>query len=158
MAAPSPTTRQTPTGIKLDDGFSTKVTFGSDPDLSVWEKEVTPPGKEGGDPIDTTTMWNDTYETVRPRALIKSTNGQILVAYDPAVVDDIEAMVNVETTITFTYPDGTTEAIFGFLKSFQRQAMQRNAQPQATIEIVETDWDYSNKVEAGQAIASVAGT
>lgn len=52
------TTRSAPGGTKLGDGFSTKIAFAADADVSLWEKTVTPPGVDGGDAVDTSTMHN----------------------------------------------------------------------------------------------------
>jgi hypothetical protein len=117
MAAPTPTARSTPVGIKLDDGHSTKVTFATDPDISLWEKAVQPPGVDGGDEIQTTTMFNEVWRTTSPRQLKTLTPSTFKAAYDPAVYDQIVALVNVRTTITDTFPDGSTLASYGFLKA-----------------------------------------
>lgn len=158
MAAPTPTTRSTPVGIKLDDGFSSKITFAADPDISFWEKTLQPPGVDGGDAVETTTMHNVTYRTMGPRQLKTLTNSSSVVAYDPAVLTQIIALINVRTTITVTFPDGSTWAYYGFLKSFEPSDLQEGEQPEATVEIVPTNFDPTNKVEAGPALASVAGT
>lgn len=158
MAAPTPTVRQTPAGIKLDDGHATLVTFAADPDVSFWEKQVKPPGVDGGDPVNTSTMHNVTYSTTAPRTLKTLTAGATTVAYDPAVLTQIVALINVRTTITLTFPDGSTWAFYGFLKSFEPNELQEGNQPEATVNYVPTNYDPTNHVEAGPAVASVAGT
>jgi hypothetical protein len=60
MAAPVATARVDPTGIKLDDGYRTLVTFATDPNIEFWEKSVTPPGLDGGDALETKTIHNHT--------------------------------------------------------------------------------------------------
>lgn len=159
MAAPTPTARSTPSGIPLRDGFSTLITCALDPDISFWEKEVQPPGRDGGDPIDTTTMHNTTYRTKAARSLIDLTDGTCTAAYDPAVSEQIDAIVNVETTWTVTHPDGSTEAFYGYLRTFTPQSHTEGSQPEAQLAWTPTNTDPANSwVEAGPALASVAGT
>ena len=158
MAAPSPTARTTPAGIYLEDGFSTKITIARDVDISFWEVSVTPPGVDGGDEIDTTTMFNTTYRTRSARKLKTLTPASASVAYDPQVLSQIIETINMETTITITFPDGSTWAFFGYLKTFEPQEASEGEMPMADIEVVPTNWDPANRVEAGPAIASVAGT
>lgn len=162
MAAPSPTARATPEGLKLDDGFSTLVTIGAtvgaDTDIKLWEKTVTPPGVDGGDAIETTTMHNTTWRTMTPRSLVTLTEMTFNAAYDPDVYDEVVAMINVETTITVTFPDGSTLAFFGFLKSFDPGECAEGTQPEATVTIVPTNFDSANDVEAAPLMTEVAGT
>lgn len=158
MAAPTPTSRSTPTGIPLDDGHSTLITIGLDTDINFWEKEVTPPGAEGGEPVDTTTMHNVTWRTMRSQDLITLTPCQGVAAYDPVILTEILSVINAETTITLTFPDGSTWAFYGYLKSFTPNSMNQTTQPTAQYIIQPTNWDPSNSVEAGPAVASVAGT
>jgi len=63
------TARTTPTGNKLKDGFRTLIAFAADPDVKLWEKEVTLPGIDVGEKIPTTDMHNVTWRTYAPRAL-----------------------------------------------------------------------------------------
>ncbi len=158
MAAPSPTARQTPVGIWLDSGHSTKITIGADPDISFWEKTVTPPGMDAGDAIDTTTMHSTRYITKAPQPLVDMTDISGTASYDPAVLTQIVAVLGVKTTITVTFPDGTTWAVYGFLRSFAPQENSRPNQPVANYTITVTNWDPSNRVEVGPAVASVTGT
>lgn len=158
MAAPSPATRVDPVGIKLKDGYRTLITLSADTDVSFWEKSVKPPAYDGGDPIDQTTMHNDTVRTKAPRSLIDIGVVSGRAAFDPAVKTQILALLNVETTVTIRYSDGSTEACYGYLRLFDTQEMVEGTQPEANFEIVVTNWDPTNKVEAVPAIASVAGT
>src|SRR5437773_1398887 len=99
MAAPATTARQTPAGIHLDDGFSTKIAFAANPTISFWEKAVKPPGLDGSAPIDTTTMHNTAYRTMAPRSLKTATESSTSVAYDPNVYNQIIALINVRGSI-----------------------------------------------------------
>lgn len=158
MAAPTPTARATPGGIKLPDGYQALITFAADTDISFWEKEVTPFGREGGDPIPQSTMHNTRYHTKAPRSLIDTDDGQSTVAYDPAVLTQIDAIINVPTTITVEFGDGSTWAAYGWLRSFKPSGLSEGGQPEATVTFVISNWDPVNKVEAGPTVTSVAGT
>lgn len=158
MAAPTPTPRVTPSGIKLKDGFPTKITFSTDTNLEIWEKTVQPPGISNGDPIEQTTMHNDDWETFAPQALNSLTESGGTAAYDPGCLTAIQAMCGLEQTITYTFPDGTTWAVYGYLVEFIPDSLERGSQPEASFRIQPTNWDNVNKVEAGPAVASVAGT
>ena len=104
MAAPATTASSTPAGIHLSDGYSTKIAFERDPDVSFWEKTVAPPGLDGGDPIETTTMHNATFRTMRPRALYTLSEMTTTVAYDPNVYNNItDNLLNQEGSITIHF-------------------------------------------------------
>lgn len=158
MAAPSPSARVTPTGIKLKDGFPVKITFATDTNLEIWEKTVQPPGATNGDPIEQTTQHNTSLETFAPQALNSLTESGGTCAYDPGCLTAILALLGLETTVTYTYPDGTTWAMYGYLAEFIPDPLERGTQPEASFKIQPTNWDNTNKVEAGPAVASVAGT
>ena len=111
MAAPTPTVRGTPAGIKLKDGYSTKLTPALNTTISFWEKSLAMPGLDGGDPIDQVTMHNVAYRTMAPRALITLSPFDVKVAYDPNVINQIISLINRETTYTTTLPDGSTRAV-----------------------------------------------
>lgn len=158
MAAPSATARQDPTGIRMDDGYRTLITFSADPDVQLWEKSVKPPGLEGGEPIDTTTMHNDTLRTASPRALKTMTAGSIKCAYDPILFTSILALINVEQTITVTFPDTTTLAFYGFVKSFSPEDLQEGDQPMASVEFVPTNQDPTTGAEETFVLVNATGT
>jgi hypothetical protein len=158
MAAPTPGTRTDPVGIKIDDGFSTLISFAADPDVSFWEKTVTPPGIDGGDAIETETMHNDVWRTRVSRSLKTLTDAETTVAYDPAVFTQIVALCNVETTITIHFSDGSTYCFYGYLRTFEPGEISEGEQPEATVTITPTNYDPVNHVEAGPVLTSVAGT
>lgn len=159
MAAPAPTARQTPVGLKLRDGYQALITLEVDPDISFWEKQVQPPGIEGGEPIPQTTMHNEVYRTQAPRSLKTVTSTTHQVAYDPVVTNQVVAIINQPTTITVTWSDGSTVAYFGYLRSFIPASMQEGVQPEAAIVIEPTNEDWENDyVEAGYSLTSVVGT
>lgn len=158
MGVPAFTTRVTPVGIKLGDGHSTKIAFAADPDVSFWEKQVQPPGMDGGDAIDTTTMYNVLVRTSSSRALITMTEMSCTAAYDPRVYDQILALINVEGAVTVLFPDGSMVAFFGYLKNFEPQQHQEGAQPEANITVVPTNTDPSDGSEAVPNYKTASGT
>jgi len=158
MTTPTATARTTPVGTMLTDGFSTKVTLAADADISFWEKSVQPMGLDGGDGIDVTTMFNVLYRTVRPRSLQTATELTMTVAYDPAVLDQIVTVLNVETTITVNHSNSDTWSFYGFLRQFTPQEVSEGSQPEAEIIITPTNWDSSGNVEAGPNYITSVGT
>lgn len=158
MAAPTPAAYVSPAGIKLDDGYRTTITFTQDTDLSLWYKTVTPPGLDGGDPTNTTTMLNDSLRTFAPKALITMTAMTVNAAYDPDVYNQLLALINVNTTITLTFPDTSTIAFYGYLQKFEPGEMQEGEQPDASITIQPTNQDPSDGGEELPVIYSAAGT
>ena len=158
MAAPATTARVDPVGIRLDDGYQTLLAFEADPDISMWEKTVQPPGMDGGDEIDTTTMHNSTFRTRAARALITLTESSTTVAYDPDLFNQIINIINVSASITVHFPDGSTLDFYGFLRTFEPQDHEEGAQPEAVINITPTNCDPSNNVEEPPVLTSVTGT
>lgn len=158
MAAPTTTARTTPAGIKLDDGYTCKKAFTADPDVSFWEKSNKPPGIDGGEAIDTTTFFNATYRTMAARALKTLTVSTVKAAYDPNVINNILALVNVEGSVTDHFPDGSTLSYYGFLKSIEFDELVEGQQPECTITVVPTNFDPVARVEAPPVLTSVAGT
>lgn len=159
MAAPAATARQDPAGLKLRDGYQSLITLGLDPDIEFWEKVPQPPGVDGGDPIEQTTMHNDVWRTQSPRALKTLTPITVRVAYDPAVYPQIIAAINRPDTITNKWADGSTLAWFGYARSFIPDPLTEGQQPEAVLTLVPTNEDHANDyVESGPTLVSVAGT
>lgn len=157
MPAATPTARGTPTGIKLRDGFSSKITLSGNTTINFWEKSVTPPGMDGGPPVEQTTMFNETRVTKAPQVLYDMTDGAAKVAYDPAVYTQIISIINQPITITQTWRDGTTLADYGYLQSFKPDPLERGKQPEASVVIVYTGQDTSG-TEWAPTITSVSGS
>jgi hypothetical protein len=145
----APTPRSTPTGTALEDGYSTKIAFAADPDVGFWEKTVTPPGIDGGDAIEQTTMHNSTWRTFAARSLATLTDVSVTAAYDPAVYPQIVALINVEGLITLHFPDGSTLDFYGFLKEFTPGEHSEGDQPEADITIICTNRNPTSGAEVG---------
>ena len=157
MAAPTPTARQTPTGRKLKNGHPSKVTFAGLPAINLWEKASKPPGVDGGDAIEQTTFFNTRYRTKAPRNLLEITDGSMNCAYDPAVLTNLVNHINVEDTVTHAFWDGTTWALFGYMKQADPAEMKEGEQPEIAVTIVYTMADSSG-AEQAPVVTSVSGT
>lgn len=158
MAAPAPTVRQSPAGIKLDNGHQTLVTFSLDPDLEFWEKTITPPGVDGGDAVDTTTMHNTIWRTKAPRTLKDLTDMSIVGAYDPVMYTRAVTLVNRKQTITVTFPDGSTLAFYGFIKTQATGELAEGTQPTMTFTVVATNQDPITGDEEAPVLHNISGT
>jgi hypothetical protein len=158
MAAPTPVALGTPTGVKLKDGYSSRVAFSLNASIELWIKSYTPPPMDGGDPIDQTTMHNLVYRTKAPRGLIDSGMATLRCAYDPNCYSSLLALINREGTITYWFGDASNVSFYGYMNKFEPQELTEGSQPEATVSIVQTNWDNVNKVEAGPYIVSTTGT
>lgn len=139
-----PTTRQTPSGTMLDDGYQSKWTFAADPDVSLWEKTIKGPGQDGRDPIDTTTMWNETTVSKAARQLIDITDAKLVCAYDPKVWDQLLLLLNVNNLMTQWLPDGSKIDMWGFLRTAEPSELQEGEQPTIECNITITNRNASN--------------
>lgn len=135
---------------RIDDGFSTTVSFGLSPTVKFWEKQVTPPSITGGGSNDTTTMRNTTWRTLAPKQLKSLGQAKLSAAYDPAVYTDILSMIQVNQLITVTFPDGSTYSFYGWVDEFTPGAIAEGSQPTADVTII-----CSNQNESGEETAPV---
>lgn len=158
MAAPVADTRQTPTGIEMCDGYQALVTLENEPDIELWEREITPPGGDTGGPIERHTHQNTRYRTKCAKSLLTMTDMTVVAGYDPGVITKLIAQAGVNQVITVRYYDGSTYAFYGFIDKWSFSSLSEGTKPEVTLTIVESDYDPVNKVEAGPTIVSVAGT
>ena len=128
---------------RIDDGFSTIITFANYPSVSFWEKEVTPPGMEGGGANEISTMRNTTWRTKAPKQLVSLTDCNFVAAYDPVVYEDVVDMINENQLITITFPDGATLAFWGWLDTFTPNANVEGEQPTAACVIIPSNQSTS---------------
>jgi len=126
---------------RIDDGHPTLMTFAEDASISLWEKSVTPPGVEGGGENDTTTMHNSIWRTKSPKQLKTLTPASATAAYDPAVYDEIIAMLNVNQAITITFADASTLVFWGWIDVFAPGEAVEGAQPTADLTIIPSNQD-----------------
>jgi hypothetical protein len=137
---------------RIDDGFSTIISFAAAPSVKFYEKEVTPPGISGGGANDTTTMRNIAWRTMAPKKLKTLSESSVVVAWDPAAYNDVLAMVQVNQLITVTLADGSSIAFWGWLEEFTPGAAQEGQQPTATVKVIPSNMNAS-LVETSPVIA-----
>lgn len=159
MSAPTPTARLAPPGTKLEDPFPTTVAISGSANINLWELSVKPPGVDGGDGIDTSTMFNTVYHTMSPRVLKKITDCTGKHAYDPAVLPDIVAVINQPRSITVHFSTGQTWTFWGYLKSFTPSDNARvGSMPEADTVFVVTNEDPTTKTEEAPIYQAASGT
>jgi hypothetical protein len=157
MAAPTPSSRSTPAGLILKDGYQSFITFASAPNISFWERKIKPPGLDGGDKIDITTMFNSDWRTFFPRSLVTLTPASVTALYDPNLYNTILNTLNILDTVTVRWSDGSTLAFFGWLRKFEPGELSEGAPPECTIEVEPSNMDSSG-VERAPVMTSVSGT
>lgn len=157
MAAPTATVRQTPSGLRLVNGFSSKVTLKRYPAISLWEISGTNFGYSGGEPVDTTTMHNVAVRTKHPRDLYERTDATWTFAYDPAVGNQLREAVNQLDEVTVTWRDGSTEANWAWLREATFNELTDGEMPTMSCVFTPGNMDPT-LVEREGVIASVAGT
>ena len=135
----------------MGDGYQTTIDFSSSLMTSdaltltlMEEKEITPPGIAGGGANDASTMRNATWRTMSPKSLRTLTPVTIVVAYDPALYDEMVAMINVNQLIRIEFPDGATLDFWGWLDEFTPGASVEGSQPTATLTIIPSNQDADN--------------
>jgi hypothetical protein len=132
--------------LRLDDGFSTIITFANIPTIKIFEKEVTPPGITSGGPIDTTTMRNTAWRTMSPRQLKSLTGVSATVAFATDAIDAIMAQIAVNQLVTVTFPDGSSIEFYGWLEEFTPGSFKEGEQPTAALKVQPSNRD-NNGVE-----------
>lgn len=137
----------------LKDGHPTTIGFADYPSVLFKEKTVTPFGVDGGEKNDNTTMRNSVWQTFYPQKLKTGTDITATVNYDPAVLDDIVDMVNINQEVTVTHEDGSTWTVWAYLQKFMPGENKKGEQPMATITLVLTNLNDSD-VETGPVYAA----
>ncbi len=162
MAAPTTSVRvnPSPTTFPFTDGFSTKISPNADPDVSFWERTVTPISYDTEEKIPLTNMFNALYRTFAGRKLLTVGDVKITAFWCADSYDDIRALMGGENagSWTVTFPDGSKVDFYGFVKSFVAKDFEEGKAPEADIEIVITNYDPSGKVEQGPVITASSGT
>ena len=131
---------------RIDDGLGASIAFGegsSGVTLLVYEKEITPPGVDGGGANDTSTLRNSIWRTNSPKGLKSLSESSFNCAYDPACYDEIIALLNENQEITITFPDDSTLVFWGWIDSFIPGPMTEGAQATADCSIIPSNQNNS---------------
>jgi hypothetical protein len=158
MTAPASTPRGYPTGKRLTDGFKTEFAFALNPTISFWELTVQPPGVDGGEAINTTTMLNLSWRTMAPRALRTLTPSTVNAAYDPILYNDILSLINHPGAATCHFSNGDTLDFYGFVQKFEPKECKEGDMPQATVIVTPTNYDPSAGTEEPPVLTVHSGT
>lgn len=137
----------------VNDGHSTTLAFSEDPDIMgivMFEKEIGPPGMDGGGANDITTMRNTAWRTFAPKKLITLTEVTVTVAYDPVFYNRcVATMKNYPTGFRVRFPDMSQVTFYGYLESFKPNKNVEGAQPTAEMVIRPTNFQSTSFAEAG---------
>lgn len=155
MAAPGVVTPGTPLGAKMPEGFRCKLSFGRLTTFAFWARELTPAPVNNGNALDVTTFYNTLFKTKRPQVLYEVGDIQAVGLWDADIFKDAQykALLGLESNISILFPQGSTFSVFGYLQSITPSRMTHGEVPMTTINVVVTNWDYVNHVEAGPAYA-----
>lgn len=158
MASPSVTARTLPTGYKLPEGFKITITFSRKPALNIWEVDGAPAGMEVAE-INTTTQHNIRYVSKYPSYLVANDDIVGTAGYDPDVMDDLVSLLgDAGGSVTVRMPSNTQHSYWAFLKAWKFGALRVGQFPTGNYAICVTNWDPTNKVEAGVLTTQAAGT
>lgn len=158
MAAPVPNTRQFPTAMRLDDGHQSVIAWNSQADLAIFEKTLQVPATDNGDPIETSTMLNQEFETKAPQRLKGHDDGVVVAGFDPNARETIDDLVGLPDSISWWYPEGTGYVHWGYARRAEFSPLTKGEMPEVTISIVQTNWDPYNCAEAGPVYVDGTGS
>ncbi len=113
---------------------------------------ITPPGWDGGEAIDTTTLGNVKYRTKMAPTLIDIGAMSFTAEMDPAKIHD--APINLPGVIVITIPDIGTWTLQGYLKSITGDQMQVGERATCSGEIVITNTGSDGATETGPSWSS----
>ncbi len=158
MSAPTPVTRTTPSGTQLTNGKRVTVAMSLDPNIELYEEEVTPPGMDTEDSIETTTQQNVRWMTYAPGDLIRLTEFEMVCGYDPIVYSSLIAVLGIAQTFTVRFPNGAKLSFYGYVRSASPSAMRRREKPKMTVTIMPTNMDPTLCTEEGPVFSAGSGT
>jgi hypothetical protein len=146
-----------PGGTKMPDGYQSLIVCNTDPTISFYEKSIKPPGYDGGEMIDTTTMLNLVLRTFSTRKLITLTPIGGSAGYDPIVYTDIRSVLNLVLSWTIWFPNNGALVIWAGLNKFEPQELQEGTFPEAQFTLSPTGAD-NNDVECEPQYWTPGGT
>ena len=138
----------------LSDGFKTTISItGITPVFE--EIEVTPPGLDSGGVIDQTTMRNSRMRTALGKALVTLSSCSVKVAYDPATIAQVYAILGSNRAITVTFPNNDTLLFYAVVDKFTPDALKEGERPEGTLELTPSNLTTASPpVEAAPTFAT----
>ncbi len=134
----------TPTGTMLEDGFVCVHEIDGYPTIQLWQKEVTPPGWEGGGEINLTNMHCVRFRIAAPKKLITIKGAQMVCFYDTEIITDLADVIQLNALITTTFADGSKHKWWGWLDSFVPNSNSEGKDPNASCV-----FGHSNRNDSG---------
>lgn len=120
----------------MQDSHGTLLTFAEDATMTVEEQDVTPGNVAGGAPIDATSHRNTSARTKWPTVLLERGPLTSKVKFKTADIPKLEAMLLTNQLITTTWPDGATQAQWGWLQSITYTSATSGVEVTADLEII----------------------
>lgn len=148
----------------MPDGFQSLIVFKNASGVALWPQQIKFAGIDGGDKINTTTMFNSKWRTFAARKLQTLEDVTFKAAIDPDILNpnaanNIMGVINDDTeTITEFWPDGSTRCYYGYLQKMTNPEMKEGEFPIFDFTIVVTNYDKVNQVEAGPVFTPGVGT
>lgn len=136
----------------IQDGWVSLITIldvpGGAP-IYLMEREVQPPGLDGGPPIDTTTMRNRVIKTWEPQGLMDYSEITLQCNYDPHVASFLETLVlNKKRRFRLDFPDGAIWLFGGCMYQWTPASLRTGEFPLAEVKIKPTNRDASGLEES----------
>jgi hypothetical protein len=144
----------------MPEGYRATVAFSLAASVQLWERDVKPPGFDGGNMIDITTQFNNKYRTGFPQTLVKLDPISFVAAYDPdALTTILNTLLNAKTgSVTFWLPSGDSIDVYGYLQKFEPQELKIGEYPMAQCTVEITNLDPTTFTEQGPVYNAAAGT
>ncbi len=146
-----------PVGTRLTDGFKTIITFSGATGAALWEMTIQPPGVDGGGPNDTTSMRNTAWRTRQPKKLRTLTEASGTAQYDPVFFDTatLNALLNINQSITILFPDNSTLVFWGWLNEFKPNEHKEGEAPTVRFTVVPSNQNATG-AEIGPVYAAAS--
>jgi len=98
-------------------------------------------GFDGGDPIDNTCLTNTDFITKQPQALIEIPDFSFTCDYHPNHMAAVQTEINLNQSITLTFPALGFYTFWGYLKSYTPNEASRGEAWRASCSVVVTNYN-----------------
>jgi len=121
------------------DGKGATISYGGG---TLQEVSITPPSTQGGGALEVTTHRNSAWRTKAPKVLKDLGEMTFSAIYDPAEINTTGiTKLNVNQSITVTFPDTSTLVFYGFVDSFSTGELVPGELPTCEVTIIVTNQD-----------------